>query len=301
MSREALGKGLKGMLGVASPTAPVVPVAPVATALSVPLNQIAASPFQPRQVFDETKLAELAESIGELGLVQPLVVRRLDATHYQLVAGERRLRALTMLGWQDAPVTICNAPEDTLRETALVENLQRENLNAIETAEALKELSDNTDLTHEKIAARLGKSRVWITNTLRLLNLPREVCRLIAGDEISGAHGRTLLGLADPVSQLKLAKRVVAEQIPVQKLEKIVQEMTGGKRPKKRDANDDSNAAPVAPTGKNRHLLDLEQRLGARLGAQVRILDERGAGKIEIAYGSYDDIAGILERLGMSE
>ncbi|MDR0866856.1 MAG: ParB/RepB/Spo0J family partition protein [Planctomycetota bacterium] len=295
MSREALGKGLKGMLGVASPTA-----APVAAALSVPLNQIAASPFQPRQVFDETKLAELAESIGELGLVQPLVVRRLDATHYQLVAGERRLRALTMLGRQNAPVTICNAPEDALRETALVENLQRENLNAIETAEALKELSDHTDLTHEKIAARLGKSRVWITNTLRLLNLPREVCRLIAGDEISGAHGRTLLGLADPVSQLKLAKRVVAEQIPVQKLEKIVQEMTGGKRPKKRDAND-GYAAPVAPTGKNRHLLDLEKRLGERLGAQVRILDDRGAGKIEIAYGSYDDIAGILERLGMSE
>jgi ParB family chromosome partitioning protein len=283
------------MLGVASPTA-----APVAAALSVPLNQIAASPFQPRQVFDETKLAELAESIGELGLVQPLVVRRLDATHYQLVAGERRLRALTMLGRQNAPVTICNAPEDALRETALVENLQRENLNAIETAEALKELSDHTDLTHEKIAARLGKSRVWITNTLRLLNLPREVCRLIAGDEISGAHGRTLLGLADPVSQLKLAKRVVAEQIPVQKLEKIVQEMTGGKRPKKRDAND-GYAAPVAPTGKNRHLLDLEKRLGERLGAQVRILDDRGAGKIEIAYGSYDDIAGILERLGMSE
>ena len=307
MTHQSLGRGLAGLMKSTTPgtianhpaqpvtVAPVSPEIPTEP-LKIPVSQIKTSPYQPRQVFDEAKLAELADSIGALGLVQPLVVRRIDATHYQLIAGERRLRAVTMLGWKEVPVSISNAAEDTLRAVALVENLQREDLNPIETSEALHELMENNNgLTHEQIAERIGKSRAWITNALRLLNLPKEVCQMIAAGEISGAHGRTLLGLPEPLQQINLAKRVAKEQIAVNKLEKLVQQMLGGKKHRK-----DRETAPDESRPAEKHLADTEKRLAQHLGAKVVIRDDHGKGKIEIDYYSYDEIAGILEKLGLT-
>lgn len=299
MAYQALGRGLAGLIkpsagaNKTTVTPAVAEAAPSGEPVMVPVNQIKVSPYQPRQVFDEAKLAELADSIGALGLVQPLVVRRLDATHYQLVAGERRLRAVTMLGWKEVPVSVSNAAEDSLRAVALVENLQREDLNPIEVSEALKELLDNHNgLTHEQIAERIGKSRAWITNALRLLSLPKEVCQMVATGEISGGHGRTLLGLSDPLAQINLAKRVAREQIPVQKLEKIVQQMLGGRKPR------GGKTVPAAQP-EEKHLADAEKRLSQHLGTKVKISDNHGQGKIEIEFYSYDEAAGILEKLGL--
>lgn len=292
MSRQVLGRGLSGLISSAEKK---TPAASATHPLTIPLAQIATSPYQPRQVFDEAKLAELADSIKNVGLVQPLVVRKLDATHYQLVAGERRLRAITMLGWGKVPVAISNAGQDDLRSVALVENLQRENLNPLEVAEALRELLANSKLTHEQIADQLGKSRAWITNALRLLNLPHEVCHLIVSEQISGAHGRTLLGLAEPLSQIKLAKRVAREQISVQKLEKIVQAINGGGRKKK-----STPAKNGATKSQEKHHADLSRRLGQYLGTKVNIHDNNGKGKIEIEYYSYLEIAGIIEKIGVA-
>lgn len=303
MARDALNRGLQALIRPTGASAPAAPndAAPGAGGepTLVPVNLIKASPYQPRQVFDEARLAELTDSINALGLVQPLVVRRLDDGHYQLVAGERRLRAVTMLGWEKVPVSISNAAEDNLRAAALVENLQREDLNPIEVSEALRELMDNGGgMTHEQIAERLGKSRAWITNSLRLLNLPKEVCQMVANGEISGAHGRTLLGLSDPLAQIKLAKKVAKEQIAVQKLEKIVQQMLGGRQGKRKKGGDKKGTAAPAPDA---NLADAEKRLSRHLGAKVRIADDHGQGKIEIEYYSYDEIAGIMEKLGLGE
>lgn len=304
MAREALNRGLQALIRPTGAPAPATPGNAAAGGEAageptlVPVNLIKASPYQPRQVFDEARLAELTDSIGSLGLVQPLVVRRLEDGHYQLIAGERRLRAVTMLGWEKVPVSISNATEDNLRAAALVENLQREDLNPIEVSEALRELVDNSGgLTHEQIAERLGKSRAWITNSLRLLNLPKEVCQMIANGEISGAHGRTLLGLTDPLAQIKLAKKVAKEQIAVQKLEKIVQQTLGGRAARHGKAP----KGDAAPASQEANLADAEKRLSRHLGAKVRIADDHGQGKIEIEYYSYDEIAGIMEKLGLPE
>jgi ParB family chromosome partitioning protein len=279
---------------VAPPVAPLVASAPANGFLSIPIAQIAASPYQPRRNFDEAKIAEMADSIAAHGLVEPIVVWRVDAAHYYVIAGERRLRALTQLGWDTAPAVLSDAAESDLREIALVENLQREDLNAIETAEALHEL--NATLTHEKIAKRIGKSRAWITNLIRLLDLPKEVRDFIVAKKISPAHGRTLLGLSDPLSQIKLAQKIIAESIPVQALEKIINRMSGaGRGPQKK-----SSATPNADPAQARQLGDWEKQLSARFGAQTKILDRGGAGVIEIRYGSRDEFAGIVERLNLA-
>ena len=197
-----------------------------------------------------------------------------------------------MLGWQTVKACVMEAGDAHMRELALVENLQRDDLNAIEIARSYELLAAEDGLTHEQIAQRLGVSRASITNFLRLLKLPEEIKGMVAGGELSAGHARTLLTLGDALSQIELAKKVVREKIPVQELERIVSRAKEPKSPGKR---------PPAPARKERHVADLENRLREHLGVKVAITDNGGKGKIEIEYYSGDDIARILSCLGLEE
>lgn len=299
MSKKGLGRGLSGLIPQAPQPAPVEAAEAEAGALrELPVGKIFSSRWQPRLTFNDGKLAALADSIREQGLVQPVIVRNSGQNdgRYELIAGERRLRAVTMLGWEKVKACVIDADDARMRELALVENLQRDDLNAIEIAHSYELLQKIEGLTHEQIAARLGVSRANITNTLRLLKLPEEIKQMVAEAVISAGHARTLLGLGDALSQLELAKRIVRDELPVQEVERIVKRMSTPA-----PAGEKNRAAREESGPRDRFVADIEQRLRSHLGVKVRIHDEKGAGRIEIEYYSRDDVARILERLGLSE
>lgn len=297
MARKALGRGLSGLIPQTKPKAKkgasTTEVEESSNGLiEVELSKVKTSRWQPRKHFDESKLAELADSIKAQGLVQPLIVRKSKAGKFDLIAGERRLRAVTRLDWEKVPVCVIDATDSKAREMALVENIQRDDLNAIETALAYEILSKEEKLTHEQISEHIGVSRANVTNHLRLLNLPEEIKEMVATRKLTGGHARTLLGLGDHLSQISLAKRTVNEKIPVQELEKIVRRMTN-------PAPTKSSAAVKVKT-KNKHVEQVESVLREHLGVQVNITDKGGEGVIQIEYYSHDDIATFLEKLGLS-
>ncbi len=299
MSKKGLGRGLRGLIPQEPQPEESNPAAEGADGLrQLPVGKIFSSRWQPRLTFNDEKLAALADSIREQGLVQPVIVRHSgqDDGRYELIAGERRLRAVTMLGWETVKACVIDATDTRMRELALVENLQRDDLNAIEIAHSYELLQKEEGLTHEQIAARLGVSRASITNTLRLLKLPEEIKQMVAETVISAGHARTLLGLGDALSQLDLAKRIIREELPVQEVERIVKRLTSPA-----PAGEKNRAVREEGAGRDRFVSDLEQRLRSHLGVKVRIQDQDGSGRIEIEYYSRDDIARILERLGLNE
>ncbi len=296
--KKALGRGLKGLIpqgvqddSVEEVVAPAAAEALTNSIINIKVADIQASKWQPRSHFNPEKLEELAASIREQGLVQPLVVRRKGENIYELIAGERRLRALNILGWEEAPVCILDASDSKMRELALVENLQRDDLNAIETAVAYELLQQEEGLTHNEIGDKLGISRTKVTNTLRLLNLPHEVKSMIAEEKISAAHGRTLLALSDPFSQIELAKRIVAEELSVHDVEDLVKRVSSPRISKLKSQ----------PVERDRNILSLEDRLCSHFGTRVQVKDNGGSGSITINYNSMDEVAGILDKLGISE
>lgn len=294
MAKKGLGRGLSGLIPQAKE------VEPTGGMHELPIGKIFSSRWQPRLTFNDQKLAALADSIREQGLVQPVIVRHSgkDDDRYELIAGERRLRAVTMLGWEMVKACVIDATDTRMRELALVENLQRDDLNAIEIAHSYELLQKEEGLTHEQIAERLGVSRASITNTLRLLKLPGEIKQMVAEESLSAGHARTLLSLGDALSQLDLAKRILREQLPVQEVERIVKRLTSpapAQEEKKATAERNEHAK------RDRFVVDLEQRLRSHLGVKVKIDDNNGSGRIEIEYYSRDDIARLLERLGLTE
>ncbi len=295
--KKALGRGLKGLIpqgtennSAEEAVAPAAAQALTNSIINIKVADIKASKWQPRSHFNPEKLEELAASIKEQGLVQPLVVRRKGDKIYELIAGERRLRALNILGWDEAPVCILDASDSKMRELALVENLQRDDLNAIETAVAYELLQQEEGLTHNEIGDKLGISRTKVTNTLRLLNLPHEVKAMIAEEIISAAHGRTLLALSDPFSQIELAKRIVSEELSVHEVEDMVKRVSSPRISK-----------PKTSVERDRNILSLEDRLCSHFGTRVQVKDKGGSGSITINYNSMDEVAGILDKLGISE
>ncbi len=306
MARRALGKGLGALI----PSAPVRQAsskedadapdgsAPAAADNGNGLVRLAtelvhASAWQPRQVFDEEKLQELAESMREQGLIEPIVVRQTGTDSFEVIAGERRLRASKLLGWETIPAVIMEASDNRIREMALVENLQRDDLNPIEIAIAYQALQDELHLTHENIAKRLGiASRSQITNTLRLLQLPEEVKSLISEGRLAAGAARAILSLPDALSQIKLAKRAVEEGLSVREIEKLTSRKSGGKSPA-------ASAKPATEASADVQVRGLENRLTEHLSTKVRIQDKDGKGMIQIEYYSYDDVDRILERLGL--
>jgi ParB family transcriptional regulator, chromosome partitioning protein len=251
----------------------------------IAVSAIAANPRQPRQVFDEETLAELAASIEAVGLLQPVVVRRRPGGRYELIMGERRLRACELAGVETIPAIVRETSDDDLLRNALIENLHREQLNALEEAAAYQQLLDDFSATHEELARRVGRSRPHISNTIRLLNLPPAVQKRVAAGVLSAGHARALLGIDDPVAQEQLAHRIVAEGLSVRAVEEIV---ALGARPAK-GPRTPSAKPPVAPG-----LKELADRLSDVFETRVKVELGQRKGKIVVEFASLEDLERII-------
>ena len=283
MTRKALGRGLGALL---SPDreAPITQPSHL-----VPINSIDPNPLQPRNYFDEVKLAELAQSITENGLVQPLVVRK-KGPRYELIAGERRWRAAQSVGLSEVPITVLDVPDDKLLELALIENIQREELNPIEEAQAYQKLIETIGLTQDVLAKRVGRDRSYITNYLRLLRLPEDIQKLVQQGELSTGHARTILALTDEGAQRKLARKITEENLSVREVERLVREGAPAAervRAAPRVRNIDPNVAAA------------ETKLRRKFGTKVRIVQQPGSqrGRIEIEFYSGDDLNRLYDLL----
>jgi len=288
--RPALGRGMAALLSNAPPppsaNAAVVPIAPGRQLLALPIEAIERNPEQPRKRFDELKLEELAASIREHGVVEPILVRK-DGGKYRILAGERRWRAAARAGLKEIPAVVREASEREAFELALVENLQRADLNAIEEAEAYDVLVSDHGLTQEEIAKRVGKERSTVANALRLLKLPEDVRDSVRDGQLDMGHARALLGIDDAEAIRKAAARAIREGLSVRATEALVRALTHKEKkepPKKAET-------PA--------IKDLTQRLQRRLGARCRVLPKSAvAGCLEIEYSSLDELDGILARIG---
>ncbi len=253
------------------------------------VDSIRPNPYQPRRTFDQEGLAELARSIEAAGVFQPIIVRRPDPNlnRYELIAGERRLRATKMTERKTIPAIVRVLDDQTMMEVAVLENLQREDLSPLEEAQAYQTLIERLNLTQVQVAARLGKSRPYIANYLRLLGLPEEVKQMLASGELSMGQARTLLGVKDERRLVELAKRVANEGLTVRQLEEIV----AGINKKGRQKSVVKSANP--------YLREAESQLAGKFGAKVSLQAKRRGGKIVIPYGSNQDLNRILELLGV--
>jgi ParB family transcriptional regulator, chromosome partitioning protein len=263
-------------------------LAPVAGAYfaEIPVGLIQPNRVQPRQVFDEEAMAELVHSIKEIGVLQPIVVRRHGPDDYELVMGERRWRASQQAGLELVPAIVRETDDVDMLRDALLENLHRSQLNPLEEAAAYAQMLDDFGCTHEELASRIGRSRPQISNTLRLLKLTPAVQRRVAAGVLSAGHARSLLAISDPEVQDRLAARVVAEGISVRALEEIVSMRDADASPSPRVVR----KKPVAPG-----LVDLAERLSDRFETRVKIDLGRSKGKVTVEFGSIDDLQRIVD------
>ncbi len=292
LPRKALGRGLSSLIRPPAAAPVPAPEAPPAGSAvrHVSPDEIRPNPFQPRKTFDEATIADLAKSIEQHGIVQPIVVRR-SGEHYEIVAGERRWRAAKKAGVGLVPVLIQNISNDQLLEIGLIENIQREDLNAMDLANAYSQLSDDLGISHEEIAKRIGKDRASVTNTIRLLQLSKPVQRMVAEDQISAGHARVLLRIENKTEQQAMAERAAENNLSVRELEDLV-ESAQPKKPRiqKVKLPDDPNVKAAL------------QRLEQRLGTRVRVVDAgKGRGKIEIEYYSSHDLTRIYDLIAGDE
>jgi ParB family chromosome partitioning protein len=283
--RRALGRGLDALL----PAAPKATGDSESSAFVCPLERIAPQSGQPRQHFDTRKLDELAQSIREHGLVEPLVVRRVagHGDKFELVAGERRWRALQRAGIREALVVVRDVTPKEAFELALIENVQREDLNPIELAEAFDRLMRDHGFTQEALAARVGKDRTTIANALRLLRLPPRIRARVVAGELSEGHARALLGAADAGMIEELSERVLRGKLSVRATEALVRQRAGKNGEARRRQRD----------GKSPVVRDLEARLARALGTKVEVRDRGNKGEVVIPYGDLDALDRILDKL----
>jgi len=302
MAKVALGKGLDALIsgGIARKPEPVVPApsAPPASpsapardnVVKVPIEQIHRSPFQPRTTFQQEPLQELVESIRSKGVVQPLLVRK-DATGYELIAGERRLRASQSAGLATVPVILVEATDQEALELALIENLQRENLNPIEEARGYRELIQRFGSKQDDVAQKVGKSRAAVANALRLLELPEDVQSWIAKGQLSVGHAKVILGLTIREEQWLLAEQCMRQGLTVRQVEKVVERAKQSGRVPSRKKR--TNQAP--------HLEAIEDGLRQKLGTKVHIIKGRRKGRIEIEFYGEDDLSRLVALLGFDK
>jgi ParB family chromosome partitioning protein len=255
----------------------------------VAVGSITPNPRQPRQTFDEEALEELAASITEVGLLQPVVVRKVGNGNYELVMGERRWRASQQAGLEYVPAIVRETPDTDMLRDALLENLHRQELNPLEEAAAYQQLLDDFGATHEQLAQKVGRSRPHISNTLRLLNLPPGVQKKLAAGVISAGHARAILSLNDPQAQERLGDRIVAEGLSVRSVEEIV--LLREDKPQKQSRKP-ATAKPVAPA--LRHLSD---RLSDLFETRVKVEMGRNKGKITVEFATIDDLERIVKAM----
>ena len=281
MNRKALGRGLGALLSSDRTIDLGVEQS------EVDLDSIVPGPMQPRTHFDEASLQSLAESIKSHGVVQPLLVRRRDSG-FELIAGERRWRAAKLAGLTRVPVIVKEVPDDSLLEIALIENIQREDLNPIEEAQAYRKLIETVGLTQEALASRVGRDRSYITNYLRLLRLPDDLQQLVKEGLLSTGHARTLLALSHPDQQRRLARQIIDGGLSVRATEQLVHRMIEEKPEK----------SPSAPRAVDPNVRAAETKLRRALGTQVKILmSEQGRGKVEISFFNNQDLDRIYNLL----
>lgn len=282
MAERGLGKGLGALLGESAVESGNSEPAGV----RLPIERVEPNASQPRRVFDEQALAELAESIKEHGLIQPLAVRRLPSGYYQIIAGERRWRAARLVGLRDIPVVILEADDLKAMEMAMIENLQREDLNPVEEAEGYRMLIEQYGLTQDQAAQRVGRSRPAIANSLRLLALPASVLNFLEQGTLTGGHARALLSLKTPELQEQAASRIIENELSVRQTESLVKRM---------------NTGPEVPALKNPldvdYIAEAEKQLSRRLGRGVRIVNGRKKGRFELEFYGEEDLQALLEAL----
>ncbi|HZT33281.1 MAG TPA: ParB/RepB/Spo0J family partition protein [Bryobacteraceae bacterium] len=279
-TRRALGKGLTALLPARPAAHPVEAAKPAEEqAAQLPIEAIDPNPLQPRRVFQNERLEELAQSIRANGIIQPLVVRK-KGERYQLVAGERRWRAAKLAGLAQVPAVVQEIPDERLLEITLIENIQREDLNPIETAQAFERLSRDLGLSHEEIGRRTGKERTTITNLIRLLQLPPDLQQLLAEHRLSSGHARCLLSLPTADLQREVAEKSIAQAMSVRQVERLTQRMLETREPKKAsEVETDPNVKAAI------------QEMERILGTKVRIVEKaKQRGRIEIEYYSADDL-----------
>lgn len=255
----------------------------------IPISKIQPNRDQPRKEFLPEALEDLAASIKEKGILQPVIVKKVSDGNYELICGERRMRASLLCGLTAIPAIIKDIADQDLLEWALIENIQRQDLNAIEEAEAYQKLSEERMLTQDELAKRVGKNRATITNSLRILRLPEEVKEKLIYGSLTAGHARALLALPTPEHQRQLAKRIEEEKLSVRQVESIVNRSLAHKRKSKRARN-------LSP-----EIIDLEERLARHLGTQVKVMARKNQkqGKLEIYYFSLDDLDRVLESMGL--
>lgn len=280
--RPALGRGLSALI----PDAPA-PVAPAPAtgerALDVDIDLLRPNRFQPRTVMDEARLEELSRSIKAQGVIQPIVVRRADKG-YEIIAGERRWRASQIAGLLKVPVVVRDIPEERLLAVALIENIQREDLNPIEEATAYRRLTDEYNMTQDQISDAVGKDRSTVSNVMRLLKLPREVRENVGAGSLSMGHARALLSLPDEATQLQVSREIVSRNLSVRETEGMVKKAV-------------EPAKPREEPQKDVHTRAAEEKLRFALGTRVRIVRKGKAGRIEVDFTSEDELHRIYEHL----
>ncbi|HKY63885.1 MAG TPA: ParB/RepB/Spo0J family partition protein [bacterium] len=283
---RALGKGLASLIQGAAAPAPA-PAAANEAYFPCPVEDILPSRGQPRKIFSKQALEELAASIKAQGVIQPLIVRKMEGGKFELIAGERRLRAAKLAGLEKVPVVISSAAPEQVLELALIENLQREDLNPIEEALAFKELGDRYRLTQEEIARRVGKERSSVTNALRLLTLPEEIRGDIIENRLSMGQARALLAIEDDELKLKVKKRIITEGLSVREVERLAQEVKAGVKVERR----------VQTKLNDPQLNFIEQEMTKILGTKVKIKARGEKGKVVIDYYSPEDLDRIFNAI----
>jgi len=258
----------------------------------IPLVQIETNPYQPRTHFDLVALEELAASIREQGVIQPITVRRMSENSYQLISGERRLQASKIAGLTEVPAYVRTANDEQMMEMALIENIQREDLNPIEVALAYKRLADEINLPMEKIGEKVGKNRATVNNYLRLLKLPPEIQIGIRDKHISMGHARAIINVEDPLVQLSIYKETIANEYSVRKVEELVREAAIGRKPQP------PIIKPKAPNSRQIQIEALEKELTQKLGSRVKIAEASpGKGEIKIIFSSAEELDQLIELL----
>jgi ParB family transcriptional regulator, chromosome partitioning protein len=283
VTRKVLGRGLSALI----PTDDAPAVLPRREYFKVAIEEVHPVADQPRRHFDEAALAQLVESIRKDGLLQPLLVRQRDEGGYAIIAGERRWRASQRAGLKDVPVVVRDTTPREAFALALIENLQREDLNPIEEAQAYERLLEEHGLTQEQMAERVGKDRSTVTNALRLLKLPPTVRQMVERGDLSMGQARALLGLDGAATIETAARRVVAQQMSVRQVEALVRKAKGG----------GSNGGAQAAARPSAAVRDLEERLARALGTRVKVVDQGGKGKLEIEWSSLDELDRLLDTL----
>ena len=254
--------------------------------VQVKLSNIRPNKNQPRKEFDEEKIKALSDSIKNFGVLQPIVLKPVEDDNYMIIAGERRYRASILAGKEEIPAVIKDIPIKDIMEIALIENLQREDLNSIEEALAYKNLIEDYKVTQEELSEAVGKSRPHITNTLRLLNLQSKVIKMIENGDITAGHGKALLRIEDKEKQLEIAEKIVKEGLSVRMVEDIAKKLLDKKETKKQVKKD-----------KDIYIIDAEERLSNIFGTKVNISTNKKKGKIEISYNGEDELNDILSMI----